>query len=73
MRASYQEQTGGAGVSQVKVKFQKIRWGPVENPSHDLGTDLFVQARDTRGFSRGPTLTTLKDLGLTELWVLYRW
>ena len=53
MRASHQENIGGEGVSRVKANFQRIKWGPVENTSHDLGTDLFVQARDTRGFSRG--------------------
>ncbi len=53
MRASYQETISGEGVSRAKANFQRIKWGPVENPSHDLGTDLFVQARDTRGFSRG--------------------
>ena len=53
VRASYQEVVGGEGLSRVKANFQRIKWGPVENTSHDLGTDLFVQARDIRGFSRG--------------------
>lgn len=53
MRASEQEQTGGAGVSEVTGKFQRIGWGPVPNHAHDLGTDLLVQARDQRRFERG--------------------
>lgn len=53
MRASHQESIGGEGISRVKANFQRIKWGPAENPSHDLGTDLFVQAWDAPGFSRG--------------------
>lgn len=53
MRASEQEQTGGAGLSEVTSAFQRIGWGPVPNTLHDLGTDLFVQARDARSFDRG--------------------
>jgi len=53
VRASEQEQTGGAGISEVSAKFQRMGWGPVPNTQHDLGTDLFVQARDARRFDRG--------------------
>ncbi|MCP4308719.1 MAG: DUF4365 domain-containing protein [bacterium] len=53
MRASEQEQTGGAGVSEVCAKFERIGWGPVQNQAHDLGTDLLVQAGDRRRFDRG--------------------
>ncbi len=54
MRASQQELTGGVGVSRVTTDFQLIGWGPVVlNAQHDLGTDLFVQARDARRFDRG--------------------
>lgn len=53
MRASEQEQIGGAGVSEVCAKFQRLGWGPVVNHMHDLGTDLLVQVRDDRGFDRG--------------------
>jgi hypothetical protein len=53
VRASQQEQTGGVGVSEVTAAFQRIGWGPVPNAQHDLGTDLFVQARDARLFDRG--------------------
>lgn len=53
MRASEQEQTGGVGVNEVAAKFERIGWGPVPNTLHDLGIDLFVQARDDRLFDRG--------------------
>ena len=52
MRSSHSEQTGGAGISHVKEKFQDINWGPVDNDLHDLGVDLFVQVRDHRRFDR---------------------
>jgi Domain of unknown function (DUF4365) len=53
VRASRQEQTSGVGVSEVSADFERINWGPVPNAQHDLGTDLFVQARDARGFDLG--------------------
>ncbi len=53
MRASRQEQTSGVGVSEVSANFERINWGPVPNAQHDLGTDLFVMARDARGFDLG--------------------
>jgi hypothetical protein len=53
VRASPQEQTGGAGVNDVAANFERMNWGPVSNTQHDLGTDLFVQARDARRFDRG--------------------
>jgi Domain of unknown function (DUF4365) len=54
VRASQQEQTGGAGTSEVTAALQRIGWGPVvPNAQHDLGTDLFAQARDARRFDRG--------------------
>lgn len=46
IRASRQEQVGGAGVSEVSAAFERLGWGVVENSRHDLGTDLFVMARD---------------------------
>lgn len=48
MRASQSEQTGGIGISDVTSAFQRLGWGPAINYQHDLGTDLFVQARDER-------------------------
>jgi hypothetical protein len=54
VRASPQEQTGEVGVTEVTADLQRIGWGPVAvNARHDLGTDLFVQARDARRFDRG--------------------
>jgi hypothetical protein len=53
MRASQQEQTGDIGQSEVSANFARLKWGPVPNPYHDLGTDLFLQVRDERGFDLG--------------------
>lgn len=53
VRASPQEQTGAAGANEVSSDFERIGWGPVKNPEHDLGTDLFVMARDARRFDLG--------------------
>lgn len=54
MRASTEEQTGGAGTSEVMGKFQRIGWAPLATPElHDLGTDLFLMVRDARLFDRG--------------------
>jgi hypothetical protein len=53
MRASKQEQVGGAGISEVSAAFERLGWGVVENTRHDLGTDLFVLARDERLFDLG--------------------
>ena len=53
MRASKQEQTGGAGVSEVAGAFERIGWGPAENERHDLGTDLWLDVRDGRLFALG--------------------
>lgn len=65
MRASQQEQTGGAGISEVTAKFQRIGWGPVPNEAHDLGTDLLVQARDRRRFDRGLVVGAQAKAGLS--------
>lgn len=53
MRATRQEQIGGAGVSEVSAAFERLDWGVVENTRHDLGTDLFVLARDERLYDLG--------------------
>ena len=53
MRASPQEQTGAAGLNEVKANFQRICWGTAENTQHDLGTDLFLWPRDDRRNDRG--------------------
>jgi hypothetical protein len=53
LRASTTGLTGAQGISEVRAAFEAIGWGPLENPSHDLGTDLYIQARDARRFDRG--------------------
>jgi hypothetical protein len=53
VRASVQEQVGGAGASRVTAAFEMMNWGTVENQRHDLGTDLFVMARDERRYDLG--------------------
>jgi hypothetical protein len=53
MRASRQEQTGGIGQNEVAANFERLGWGPVPNPYHDVGTDLFLQVRDERGVDLG--------------------
>jgi hypothetical protein len=65
MRASPQEQTGGAGISEACSNFERIGWGPVRNTEHDLGTDLFVRARDDRRFDRGGIVGVQVKAGAT--------
>lgn len=53
MRSSRERQVGGAGASEVTAAFERLGWGTVENTRHDLGTDLYVCARDERLFDLG--------------------
>ena len=53
MRAPDNEATGTAGESEVASDFQRLGWGAIENARHDLGTDLFLAARDERRFDLG--------------------
>jgi hypothetical protein len=53
MRAARSEQTGGAGTNEVSANFEKLGWGVARNPDHDLGTDLWLAARDERLFDLG--------------------
>ncbi|WP_319028190.1 DUF4365 domain-containing protein [Dietzia sp. PP-33] len=54
MRASTRSQTGAIGERAVAMQFEKLGWGVAENPTqHDLGTDLWLQARDERRFDLG--------------------
>jgi Domain of unknown function (DUF4365) len=50
MRASKPEGTGTAGQSAVAGQFEQLGWGVSTNPDHDLGTDLWLMARDARRF-----------------------
>lgn len=53
MRAPKNESVATAGQNEVIANFERIGWGPIPNPFHDLGTDLFVVVRDERRFDRG--------------------
>src|ERR1700722_16883465 len=53
VRAPAGEQVGGTGATLVKAAFERLGWGVAVNPEHDLGTDLFVMARDERRFDLG--------------------
>lgn len=56
MRAPKNEAKGTSGQSYVKAQFEELGWGAVPNPEHDLGTDLWLMARDTRRFDLGALL-----------------
>ena len=53
MRAGKNEAKGTSGQSFVKGQFEELGWGAISNPEHDLGTDLFLMARDERRFETG--------------------
>jgi hypothetical protein len=53
MRAPKTEATGTSGQSFVKAHFEKLGWGVMPNPEHDVGTDMLVQARDDAGIDLG--------------------
>lgn len=50
MRAPKNEATGTSGESEVKAEFERLGWGVMSAPEHDLGTDLFLSPRDDRRF-----------------------
>jgi len=50
MRAPRNEATGTSGESEVKAEFERLGWGVMSAPEHDLGTDLFLSPRDDRRF-----------------------
>jgi tetratricopeptide (TPR) repeat protein len=52
MRAAITETLAEKGVHRVAASFEDLRWGPVINKPHDLGTDIFVQVWP-RGFAIG--------------------
>lgn len=57
MRASAEGLKGDQGQKAVGGQFLALRWGVAENPPpHDLGTDLWLMARDTRRFDLGALL-----------------
>jgi hypothetical protein len=53
MREAETEATGDTSAHEVAANFSRIGWGPVPNVRRDLGTDVFVQARDSRRFDLG--------------------
>lgn len=53
MRATENNAKGTSGQSFVKGQFEALGWGAIPNPEHDLGTDLFIMARDARRFDLG--------------------
>lgn len=53
MRAPENEALGTSGQSFVKAEFEELGWGAVANPEHDLGTDLWLMARDENRFDLG--------------------
>lgn len=53
MRTKDTAKVGSAGQSIVKGQLEKLGWGAVPNPEHDLGTDLWLMPRDDRGFDWG--------------------
>lgn len=52
VRASVTEATGTSGASYVKAQLEDLGWGVAGNTEHDNGTDLILEARDERRFSR---------------------
>ncbi len=53
MRAPKNEAAGTAGQSYVKAEFEELGWGANSNLEHDLGTDLWLMARDERRYELG--------------------
>lgn len=53
MRASAKVVTGNVGETEVTAKFERLGWGVAPNPRHDVGTDLWLSARDERLFDLG--------------------
>lgn len=53
MQAPRTEATGTSGQSFVKAEFEEFGWGALPNAEHDLGTDLFLMARDAKRFDLG--------------------
>ncbi|WP_380168972.1 DUF4365 domain-containing protein [Jannaschia sp. R86511] len=53
MRATPGQVMGAAGQTAVKLAFEQLGWGAVDNDRHDLGIDLFVQPREQTGVDLG--------------------
>ncbi|MDN2496602.1 DUF4365 domain-containing protein [Nocardia nova] len=53
MRTNRNAIAGTAGQTVVKSQFEKLGWGAIANPEHDLGTDLVLMPRDERAVDWG--------------------
>jgi hypothetical protein len=53
MRASREGVTGNTGETEVEAKFRRLGWGVARNTRDDVGTDLWLMARDDRLFDLG--------------------
>ncbi|MBX3068050.1 MAG: DUF4365 domain-containing protein [Cryobacterium sp.] len=53
MRTTENNAKGTSGQSFVKGQFEELGWGAAPNPEHDLGTDLWLMARDARRIDLG--------------------
>jgi hypothetical protein len=62
MRAGQSALTGAEGQTAVERQFIHLNWGVSRNPTeHDLGTDLWLMARDVRRFDLGALIGAGKD------------
>lgn len=52
MRVPDTDPVGRIGLEETKADFSRLKWGANEN-MHDVGTDLLIAVRDTRGFDLG--------------------
>lgn len=66
MRAPKNEATGTSGESEVKAEFERLGWGVMSAPEHDLGTDLFLSPRDDRRFDLRTMLGAQVKTGLSQ-------
>lgn len=53
MRQAATAQLGAKGEAAVEWQFTTLGWGAIGSARHDLGTDLFLLARDDRGYDLG--------------------
>ncbi|MBE5471767.1 DUF4365 domain-containing protein [Mycobacteroides abscessus] len=66
MRAGQSGLTGAQGQAAVEQKFIQLNWGVTRNPiEHDLGTDLWLMARDVRRFDLGALIGAQVKTGPT--------
>ena len=66
MRAGQSGLTGSEGQIAVERQFVRLNWGVTRNPTeHDLGTDLWLMARDIRRFDLGALIGAQVKTGST--------